>query len=807
MRYYIAVVVGVILFSLIAGMLLKKKNILTLPVIGISLYLCFYVLTSGMLCWIDQFGIFRSCLSSTFMGAIIYGILKIKKYVFSYSWPDKATLIPIAILLISVPLVWNQFDVYGMGQDEGVYQTKAIALISGDNHNQFDFDEYHDLSASEQEQYRQFVKIFAGFYKNASYPTFEENNQHCDVTGYFHGVPTMGAMLALGAALFGIASMKRISLIMFLATVWLIFAFCEERKWSKITAFLLTIITAVSPIVIWVTKSSLTESFLTLAITLTLFLITATIDHPGIGRGLIAVPIAAFCFFHVSAFMLMPGFTAVLLLLYLEKRDRQYLFIHYSILIAFAMGFYMMLITAPQYTYDNLKRMEIGPLNHNNLWIVPILYAAAAILLSFIISRIRGLTLKTIAENAAAKWLIRALIMFSLIYVAYFVWKMHLALPQDELQVNKGLRDFYWGNKNLYTIFQYTPFFAVCIFSGILLVPAVIISAWKSPEWYLELKNVSVFVLFFYLVFLCNVFVRKEIPYYYYYARYLEYVIPVVVLMTGILMEKINVKFAMVLSFIGIAVMIPYSLFLAKNDDDSVIQTNTLMSICDSIKPGSAVIFDSSDWLIRNIGIDVRELSQVHIYPKFRDYDKELKELSTQYSRVYIITDRIQPASTGVVYREGYVEREYQSQSKSDLIPLISAVEEKKGIISIYDAKQVQYGMEYTEMMSYMNDVSYDSVTDTYAIGQGGILYGPYIDLTAGKYQLTVDIDHCESGSYSFQINSEQGKNHIAETSLQEGINKVDFELTDNKKEVEFAIHNMDTGEIKVSGIYLNTLK
>lgn len=148
-------------------MLLANENIITLFFLGGSIYVCTYIVISGFLFWGDVFGADRCSFLAMLFGAVLALILKWKGYIF-HTYLDRVVLVPGIICFLGVVLVHDQFDIYGMGQDEGVYRTKAIAIMSGDTSNKLDFDEYHQLNKKEKKQYREFIENFRGFLR---YPT------------------------------------------------------------------------------------------------------------------------------------------------------------------------------------------------------------------------------------------------------------------------------------------------------------------------------------------------------------------------------------------------------------------------------------------------------------------------------------------------------------------------------------------------------------------------------------------------------------------------------------------------------------
>ena len=413
-------------------------------------------------------------------------------------------------------------------------------------------------------------------------------------------------------------------------------------------------------------------------------LLTACDDESikGIHALIVLAPVA-FSFFHISTFMLMPFFTAIFWLMYLDRRNKKYIIDLFTLLVFFALGFWMMLDVAIDYSYSNLSRMFIGPINKNTLWLVPVVYDIIALTISSILIRCKKFNIKSFFESRACKWIIRIVIVLSLAYVAYFIWRVHLD-AEFGMKMHMWLRKRYGGNGRR-IIVQYTALFATCIMSGIVIVPMAILSIFINPAYYLKRKNVLVFAGFFYLVLLVNVYVRKEVYYYYYYARYLEYVVPIAILIGGMFIEKTQRALGISMAIVGLAVMLPYSYYLAANPyDDSFMPDRELLNICSELKPGAAIIFDCEDDFIRNVAIDIKEIADCDIYPVFDDIDSEIEKFSEEYNKVYIISD--------LIYHSSYNSAEYKIWSANDIIPLIDTIGVTTKIVNIYDLDNYALG-------------------------------------------------------------------------------------------------------------------
>lgn len=62
------------------------------------------------------------------------------------SWDIRPYWLPILVCAGGFVLVAMKHELFGMGQDEGVYQTVAINFLNGVTDRQQDFPEYHTLS-------------------------------------------------------------------------------------------------------------------------------------------------------------------------------------------------------------------------------------------------------------------------------------------------------------------------------------------------------------------------------------------------------------------------------------------------------------------------------------------------------------------------------------------------------------------------------------------------------------------------------------------------------------------------------------
>ena len=88
-------------------------------------------------------------------------------------------------------------------------------------------------------------------------------------------------------------------------------------------------------------------------------------------------------------------------------------------------------------------------------------------------------------------------------------------------------------------------------------------------------------------------------------------------------------------------------------------------------------------------------------------------------------------------------------------------------------------------------------------IPNGGILFGPYITLSAGKYKVEFTCEFPANSIGEFNIQSEKGKYNITRISSRENKLVIEFELKEETKDVEFTVNNKNSEEFIIKNIQL----
>ncbi|HIU02786.1 MAG TPA: hypothetical protein IAB63_05985, partial [Candidatus Onthocola gallistercoris] len=347
----LAVVMMTGLMAICVILYLRKVEIVPLIFLTIIFETSMYIIVSGVLFWADIFSIQKAVLGVIIVQGILICILFFKnkeEVKITYSW--KGYIIPIVIVLITLPLVWQKYGFYGMGQDEGVYQNHAILLMYGKNDVQLDFEEYDQLADDQKDYYKQELhEALTGYYfYDTSLQTANEENKISEVSGTIHGIPTFAAILALCGRVFGLTHMVDIQTIYFVCAVFLIYMLAKDLRMKKGVTILLTTVTAISPIILWTAKSSLTEVFLIILMELYIYGIVNYQDKKKCWFAVVAI--VTFSFYHFTIYTMLPMFILIYWGLFIAKGEKKIIYQCVTVVLGALLGICMSCFVAPAYT-------------------------------------------------------------------------------------------------------------------------------------------------------------------------------------------------------------------------------------------------------------------------------------------------------------------------------------------------------------------------------------------------------------------------------------------------------------------------
>ncbi|MZK53463.1 hypothetical protein [Clostridium beijerinckii] len=116
------------------------------------------------------------------------------------------------------------------------------------------------------------------------------------------------------------------------------------------------------------------------------------------------------------------------------------------------------------------------------------------------------------------------------------------------------------------------------------------------------------------------------------------------------------------------------------------------------------------------------------------------------------------------------------------------------GIGSLVDIKKSMKFNEYVDKNDNPNINIY----------KNGILYGPYISLDKGKYQIKIDCDYDDTNNMqALRVTSDYGKKEIYKENIKKGNNIIDFDVKEDSKNVEFIFNNESLDTVQIKSIQL----
>lgn len=726
---------NVLLVALAVLVRLNKTDILTL--FGKTVFYFFgeYILVSALFFVFDRFQVnyvlALQLALNAFLGLRFYlkaaanGPLKLKID------PPKSTMYVI-LLVVATVFSFNRFEFFGMGQDQGVYQTKAVELAYGDASRQLDFEEYGSLETeSQQSEYREFVSDLLGFDNyDANKPFLNSSGELSPVSGIFHGIPTFPAILALAISAFGLENMLVFQTVFYLALLVFALKICENFKFSKLVGAIVVISALFSPVMLWVAKASLTEMFLALLIGVFIYYITSDKEEDILKSTL---PVLIFSFFHISVYTIIPEIIVLYWLLYLTTKNKTYLKSNYLAMFFFAIGYLFMLYITPTYSYNNSRVVYFGPLNDYTLIYFTGFALFGCLIVNFILGNYFQSFRLRLDKGKLFDWLVKIAITGMLVYTAFYGYKLVAGLLEVSNPSQAGYYGKLTGLKNI-SIVSY-----VYLTGGIILPVVFWKLLTKTKTVLLENRNAAVLFMFLYNVLFTSTFLRKEMFHYYYYSRYLAPFLLIVVLIFGLYAQKFAKK-ALIVILVTVSLYNGYyGYVMIENDDDSRITYSMIEEIAGELDENSAVIMTNSS-LSRLLTWPLKSMADANIYPVFDgSLAATVEFLEDKYQDVYVLASdefELQGIEANVVYVNGYQTSQDLNEYRNKLIPLPQAFTKEN--IDVIMAKAITPQTLYSMSDDDVGTIGFGSLEGTF---RWTVASEAYVNLylEKGDYDLVVN--------------------------------------------------------------------
>ena len=637
-------ITAIVLSIYVTGCFIHNELFIKQVCYAVFSVLLHYVCLGGILFWMDSFSILLCLLlcNICFIGYIFISILKKKRFQTSFSFPKSYWLL--TLLVFSIPFFLKPFGLYGMGQDEGVYQIKAIELVNGNTDRILHFPEYEGLAVEEQEVYRTTLSWMLGLdniaahtEKYGEFPTYS-GMTIADCDGVYHGIPTFPALLALSAAILGLPHMNAILLLFYYLALMFLFFLEEDFALNTPAKIFGLACSMCCPLLIWVTKSSLTEIVLVCCITLFLHALRST--NPTVRR-LSFLPLLMYSFIHITFFILLPVIYLVYILAYRHSKEQSHLFSMICTTFGFYVSTLMSYFANTRYVFMNLQ-YSFGKLvpGLSPSTAIPLLFVFITVLLALSLCLSLRMPRPTV-QKCGHKLLTAAIVTGTILF-----------LTIEGIRVVQNLERFGSLRNTILHLYPITFLYV----TGYLILPLIVVFfLFRFKKTFCDSQFVPVIMWFLYCVVFYGCFLRPYIQYFYYYARYIAPFIPIVILLGTICLNQVKPVLAYSILGASICLMLPAIKVVATEQDDTKLQYEQLEAMASYLSEDDAIIMDSHSSILA--ALPLRAMTNASYYPVFKDVSKELEDVSARImGDVYYATldSPEAPAQGTLIYSSTY---------------------------------------------------------------------------------------------------------------------------------------------------------
>lgn len=615
------ILAAIIAYGVFFASRISKRNIVEIVIFSLTSTVLTYACVSAFLLVFDVFSIFTASILTgvVAIGAMSYNL--IKKLKPSADFNVKGYVIPIVIALIMAPFaLMMPHEYFGMGQDEGVYQTEAIFYARGINNKQVDFREASFVEdAYVRGNFLGGLKTddkFLGYihYNSTNMMTVLTGQMHEGVSEWsmiFHGLHTYSALLGLWSTFFGIENMMNFNFFLAVLVIFWIHMITGRLKLKDSARAASALIFALSPLVIWLSKSTLCELIITVVWMVFIYNI--------LGKSRSEMILASFCLgiyglVHISGYIAAPFFLAMFFLLCLYTGNREYAKGLIISGISYFVSFWIAFYNSTDYTLINYVKISGDKYNVSHVLIFVFGITAVMIITGVVLLLIKK-QLKVTFNTKVIAWLVRIGLVG---LVAFIVYRILIDRPAT----------IYAGRLTI---------LALMFMTGVVVAVILFFSMFFFTDKWTDNKEHLILLLFFgYFIVGYTMFAYTQVKHMYYYGRYLTMYIAMIAIISSVMLDRMKPKLMYPAIVLSVAFMLPLDWFHLTHRDDTRVQWDTLNEIEETVKFNGVdcvvlryEIYDLLYSDLKSIGVDT--------YPIMEDYERELTELDKYYKNVVIL--------------------------------------------------------------------------------------------------------------------------------------------------------------------------
>lgn len=643
---------------------------------AVSVFFMLYVLSTAVLYAFGLYSLKRCEVLSVIVSAlicIVTVLVKRRKPVIDKIHITKYNVITLIIIIICMALSLGNYDAYGMGQDEGVYQIEAVNILEGKPAWNQSIDEWKLMGDEDRDTFIDYSTWFlAGFDSYYSLKDYFDEIKDIkflgikvpsenEFTGYFHGIPTYPSFLALSAGIFGIKHMAWGNVILLACSLIFLNEIMSAIGVNRGLKSILLILLGVSPQIVWINMSTLTEAGILLI--LLSFLYHLIVNKDTFKEKLAVLSILTFSVYHVSIYTMMPLFVLLMWGYGIFRKKKKYFRYATEIIAGYLLGFVFMARINPRYTLKNYTQAIKFIDNEHLLILIIFLICIFCVFVSAVLLLINS-KIKTFSAKKTViimKYII-SLSVIMIIAVSGYSIISHLINGKPGVNTNM----------------------AFAVLTGIVIYPVtlIILLLGKYENNY---NSMTILAMFEWCVAVFSLIMLRNIAAFYYYSRYLAPFIPIILLTAALMLNGKKKSLRIAVPIISVIICLPFQFFLHTNRDDSRMDWDTIKFVTDyardNFSEDTVLVMDRD--LLTYFYFPVRAVTDAHILPT------EMNISSPNRTRAendwFYLTKADIEDSDHLVFETGYTVSEDTLDNRIPFINLPTYFKEEAFSLKLYD--------------------------------------------------------------------------------------------------------------------------
>lgn len=214
------------------------------------------------------------------------------------------------------------------------------------------------------------------------------------------------------------------------------------------------------------------------------------------------------------------------------------------------------------------------------------------------------------------------------------------------------------------------------VLSGIFILPAIFVKICSNKyEWH---GNIFILLMMFvWCIVIYSAVMRLDIPYYYYYGRYLMPYISIILVLFAVLLKNNTVQ--TICLALGIVILFPYANTLRVNQDDSRMEWDVLEEVIGYVEENDCVLMDAD--ISRMLYFPLKAATRAKVYPVMETIDETLEyiPIKNRQNCIYISKNEIESSNSWVklAFRNQTKFQEEDSHYRSTVTGLPTKIDYK----------------------------------------------------------------------------------------------------------------------------------